>query len=85
MPELQVQAIFTGNTTGKVGGWFFPQGFGNGGAVQRFSPPSVLNVRPASVWRALQRHAALRYDHATATIAGAAAELRERTDAKPCL
>ena len=37
--------IFTGNSTGKAGGLFFPQGFANGGPIQRLSPPSTLNVR----------------------------------------
>ncbi len=42
----QVMGIFTGNSTGKVGGLFFPQGFANGGPIQRLSPPSTINVRP---------------------------------------
>ena len=42
--RAQVKAIFTGNSTGNVGGWFFPQGFTNSGSIT--SPPSVVNVRP---------------------------------------
>ncbi len=38
-------AVFTGNSTGKVGGLFFPQGFANGGPIQRLSPPSTINVQ----------------------------------------